>query len=211
MGGETVYAEVKIRDPSVCQVASASEPSGTINRVSRTTLANDDERITEELELADAPPDDSPTADPVDESNGVFRLKRPVGQACACEIVERHECPVRSIRAEDGQLSVTFYAEDLQTVRRAVADLKDASDGVHLQCLYQTDDDSSPDVVYIDRNVFTERQREVIRVAHEMGYFAHPKEANAGEVASSLGVSTTTFVEHLSAAQSKLLDRLLGG
>ncbi|WP_137283287.1 helix-turn-helix domain-containing protein [Halorussus salinisoli] len=210
MRGESVFAEVKIRDPAVCQVATASEPTATVNRVSRTVPANDEEDVTEELELADASSDADPTANPVDEANGVFRLRRPVGQGCACELIERHDCPVRSIYAEGGQLSLTFYARDLRTIRRAVADLKDVSDGVHLQCLYQTGEKSSRNIVYIDRELFTERQREVLRTAYEMGYFAHPKEANAGDVAASLGIARTTFAEHLSTAQRKLLDRLLG-
>lgn len=205
-----MFAEVRIRDPAVCQVAVESEPTETVSGVARTALANDEGEVTEELEFEDGPPDVDPAADPVDEDNGVFRIQRPADQGCACELVERHECPVRSVHADGGRLSLTFYAEDLRTVRGAVADLKAVSDGVHLRCLYQTGDGSSRDLVYIDRGLFTERQREVLRTAHEMGYFAHPKEANAGEVAAALSIARTTFVEHLSTAQEKLLDRLLG-
>jgi predicted DNA binding protein len=42
-----------------------------------------------------------------------------------------------------------------------------------------------------------------------MGYFEHPKGANAGEVAEALAITTATFSEHLSAAQSKLFDAIL--
>lgn len=219
MGGETVYAELNIRDPSVCQVAAASNPDTTVTRVSRTVLPNDDGRVTEELEIEDVSIDDgrrpeftgdSMPGTPVHRSNGVFRLQRPAGQGCACELVERYECPVRSIRADGGELKLTFYAEELETVRNAVGDLKESCDGVHLQRLYEAGDGPSRNLVYIDRDLFTDRQREVLRTAHEMGYFAYPKRANAGEVAASLGIATTTFSEHLSTAQAKLLDRLLG-
>lgn len=209
MVGETVFAEVTIRDPEKCQVASESDPSITIRSVSRTAFANDAGFITEELEVDDETSGDNLTAEPVDEPNGVFRLQRPADQGCACELVEYHGCPVRQVNAKDGRLSLTFYAEDLATIRNVVADLKDGSDGVRLERLYRTDNESSCDFVYIDRELFTERQREVLRVAHDMGYFAHPKGANAGEVAASLGIATTTFTEHLSTAQTKLLDNLL--
>lgn len=209
MGRENVFAEVKIRDPSLCQVATTSESTTAVTSVSRTGLANHEGYVTEHLEMADVPPDANIPAKPVDEANGVFSLHRPSGQGCACELIERHGSPIHTIYADDGQLSLTFYAEDLQTVRQAIADLKDVSDGIHLKRLYQSDDESSRDLVYIDRGLFTERQREVLRTAHEMGYFAHPKESNAGEVAASLDIATTTFVEHLSTAQSKLLDHLL--
>lgn len=210
MVGETIYAELKIDDPDVCQVAAASEPSVTVTRVARTSLPDDEDRITEEIEIADAPTATDPALALVDESNGVFRVHRPVGQGCACEVIERYGCPVRDIRADGGELSLSFYAEKLGTIRQVVADLKEFSDGVHLQRLYQTGDCSSRNLVYIDRDLFTDRQREVLRTAHEMGYFAHPKRANAGEVAASLGIATTTFSEHLSTAQAKLLERLLG-
>lgn len=55
----------------------------------------------------------------------------------------------------------------------------------------------------------TDRQREVLESAHGMGYFDHPKGANAGEVAAELGVSRSTFAEHLAAAQSKVLESIL--
>jgi predicted DNA binding protein len=49
----------------------------------------------------------------------------------------------------------------------------------------------------------------VLRTAHQLGYFEHPKGANAGEVAESLDITTATFIQHLSAAQQKLLDSVL--
>lgn len=209
MVGESVYAELKVDDPGVCQVAAASEPSATVNRVSRTVLPDDEGLVTEEVEVEGSASNADVAATPVDESNGVFRFQRPVEQDCACATVERHGCPVRSIHADGGELYLSFYVEELGTIRQVVADLKESCDGVHLERLYQTGEDSSRDLVYVDRELFTDRQREVLRTAHEMGYFAHPKEANAGDVAAALDIATTTFVEHLSTAQSKLLDHLL--
>ncbi|WP_433630173.1 helix-turn-helix domain-containing protein [Halomicrococcus sp. NG-SE-24] len=208
MVGETVYVELKISNPSTCQVAAASEPNATVTRVSRTMLPNDDGHVTEELEVEQSSGDEVAAA-PVHRSNGVFRLQRPVGQGCACELVERYDCPVRSIHADDGELSLSFYAEELRTVRQVVTDLKESCDGVHIQRLYHADEGETRDLVYVDRDQFTDRQREVLRTAHKMGYFAYPKEANACEVAAALGITSTTFAEHLSNAQAKLLDHLL--
>ena len=54
----------------------------------------------------------------------------------------------------------------------------------------------------------TDRQREVLTVAHEMGYFEHPRDANAEAVAADLDITPSTFAEHLAAAQSKLVDSI---
>ena len=65
------------------------------------------------------------------------------------------------------------------------------------------------DLVVLDRARLTDRQREVLQTAHEMGYFEHPRAANATEVAGSLDINRSTFAEHLASAQSKLLDAIL--
>jgi hypothetical protein len=49
----------------------------------------------------------------------------------------------------------------------------------------------------------------VLETAHRMGYFDHPKGADAGDVADELGISRSTLAEHLSTAQSKLFDAIL--
>lgn len=50
----------------------------------------------------------------------------------------------------------------------------------------------------------TDKQREAHRVAYFEGYFENPRESNATEVAESIGVSHSTFLQHLRAAQKKL-------
>jgi predicted DNA binding protein len=35
-----------------------------------------------------------------------------------------------------------------------------------------------------------------------MGYLAHPRQANAGELAASVGIATTTRSDHLSTAEA---------
>ncbi|PSQ41211.1 helix-turn-helix domain-containing protein, partial [Halobacteriales archaeon SW_12_71_31] len=65
------------------------------------------------------------------------------------------------------------------------------------------------DRTLVDRDALTDRQREVLRTAYEMGYFEYPRESNATEVAAALDISPSTLAEHLAAAQGKLLDELL--
>lgn len=209
MGENPVHAELRIAAPDTCQVAALSEPDTSVSRVSQTSIPNDERQITEELAVEDPPPNEGADPTPVDESNSVFRVQRPIEQGCACETVERYGCPVREAYADGGDLFLAFYAEELATVRQIIADLREISDGVHLQHLHQTGNESSHDLVAIDRGLFTDRQFEVLRKAHEMGYFAHPKQANASEVAAALDISTTTLSEHLMTAQGKLLDELL--
>ena len=50
----------------------------------------------------------------------------------------------------------------------------------------------------------TDRQRQVLELAVEAGYFERPRHNNTGELADTLDISRATFTQHLRAAQRKL-------
>ena len=52
----------------------------------------------------------------------------------------------------------------------------------------------------------TDRQREALRVAHEMGYFDVPRTASLDEVASELDISAPSLSERLRRAQAHLVE-----
>ncbi len=55
----------------------------------------------------------------------------------------------------------------------------------------------------------TERQREVVRTAHELGYYDVPRTTSTEEVAEAVGVNPSTAAEHLQRAERNLLDNVL--
>lgn len=55
----------------------------------------------------------------------------------------------------------------------------------------------------------TERQRETLRTAHEMGYFADPRGATYDEVADELSCSPETVGEHIRKAQETLFAEII--
>jgi DNA-binding CsgD family transcriptional regulator len=55
----------------------------------------------------------------------------------------------------------------------------------------------------------TDRQREVIETAWELGYYEVPKEVSADEVAAELDLNPSTVTEHLQRAERNLLGQLL--
>lgn len=55
-------------------------------------------------------------------------------------------------------------------------------------------------------DTLTERQRTVLDTAYFMGYFDWPRRNSGPEVADCLGVSSSTFHQHLRKAERKLLD-----
>jgi predicted DNA binding protein len=55
----------------------------------------------------------------------------------------------------------------------------------------------------------TDRQQETLKRAFALGYFKRPREATAAEIADELGISQSTFSEHVREAQRRLVGRVL--
>lgn len=55
----------------------------------------------------------------------------------------------------------------------------------------------------------TDRQHEVIKTAHEMGFYEVPREVSTKEIASELDLDPSTVAEHLQRAERNLLDDML--
>jgi predicted DNA binding protein len=106
-------------------------------------------------------------------------------------------------------VTLAFFVPDIAALRSVVRDVGADGFDVHIRRLSRSTRSDDEALVYIDRGALTDRQLEVLRTAERMGYFEHPKAANAGDVARELGISTSTFTEHLSAAQQRLLDAVL--
>jgi len=207
--------EFAVASPGSCPVARASEQSGErVSSVDRASIRGD-ERITEEFRLpADAAGESAAgNVDGVEQvattgSETVYRFDRDPANDCVCEVVEQIAGPATDVRAEDGTLVVSVHVEDLEAVRAVVERLRKTFDGVSVRRLTNlaSNDAGAP----LEDGELTERQREVVRTAYDMGYFEYPKGANAGEVADALDISRSTFAEHLAAATGKLFESMLG-
>ena len=143
-----------------------------------------------------------------DESESVYRYTH--DHECPCTRVPSHGCPIRDRRADGGCLRLTFIAPDLETLRTVAADLETCCADVTVGRLVRAGaTEGERSLLVADRSAFTDRQYEVLETAHEMGYFDSPKGAKSRAVADELGVSVSTFVEHLSTAQTKLFDQII--
>ena len=210
-----VRAGLAVHELSNCPVAAVSRThDGPVSDVAWTRT---DGTHTEEFRVRDpdavAATDEVPDADPVVDlgAQRVYRYDRPVDGDCACQVIESLDCPIVDARAEDGVLYVTLHLPDLERLRDVVAALDGVADRVAVRYLLHGAGESkrSSDRTVVDRGRLTDRQCEVLRTAHRMGYFERPRDANAGAVAEALDIAPSTFAEHLAAAQRKLLDEAL--
>ncbi|MFC7045676.1 helix-turn-helix domain-containing protein [Halobacteriaceae archaeon GCM10025711] len=209
-----IRAEMEVGAPGGCTVAEVSERTGTaIDSVTRAVVANRDGTYTEEFTLSnDIASNDVGLSESLQfDSHSVYRFDRDPTGDCVCAAIEECGCPVSDVRAENGSLFVSFYAPDMDTVKHIFETLSGTFDGVSVRQLTGSDDHTETDFAVVDRNILTDRQREVLETAYRMGYFAHPKGANKGDVAEALGIAPSTMSEHLAAAQTKLFEAIVDG
>lgn len=207
-----IRTELAVKSPDDCPVAQASEETGKqINHVTRSSGTKADGLLTEEFTIATDATLDCQGVESVFNlgSREVYRFERRQNQGCVCDLIETYGCPVSNIRATDGTLVVSFYSPDIETIQEIVTELHQLCDDIKVRQLNRVNNLDDHDFVFVDRNRLTARQREVLETSYEMGYFDHPKRANAGEVAEALGISPSTYSEHLAAAQRKLFETIL--
>ena len=212
-----IRAEVSVDAGGTCPVQAVSAATDTrTSSVSRGLDPDHGETIAEEFLLDSDVGATQVDTDVALESvfsygeRDAYRFTRERGRGCPCECVERNGSPVVDVHANNGRLHLTFHAADMECLQDIVTCLRTTYHSLDIQRLLRsTHDKPEQQLVFVDRGTLTDRQQEVLSTAHELGYFDHPKGANAGEVAFELGISSTTFSEHLSVAQSKLLDAIL--
>lgn len=209
--GAGIRVELAVTQPSCCPVAEVTaDCEETAGSIAKSSLPDGDRTIVEFT----LPAASSPSREDLEEvftsaEQTRYRCTQEATGDCLCEFVERRAGPVSDHHAVEGTVHVTFYVADLETVRGIISAAREAFGSVRLDHLSQSTPLHGEDPVVLDRACLTERQHEVLQTAHEMGYFGYPKRANACDVADELDIATSTFSEHLGAAQSKLLTAIL--
>ena len=206
-----IRAELKIETAGVCPVAMATTGRrNDISDVSRSVSSANGTIVEEFTTDAEAEIDDDRMSPVFSyDSRITYRFDREGDLECPCHRVEQHDIPVSETIIRDGSLVLTFHVANLDELSTVVDDLRDHYT-ISIERLVQSGcEGKSDDLVFVDRGQLTDRQMEVLQTAHDMGYFEYSKRSNAGEVASELGISTSTFSEHLSAAQRKLFAALV--
>jgi DNA-binding CsgD family transcriptional regulator len=206
-----IRATIAFTDPGECPIAATAGLVETqIDQVSTSVGLDGTESVTEFLAPSDI---DSPRGvEPIFSygSETVYRTIHEGAGCCPCECLGNHGCPVHRYIAEDGELTLVFHASDFERLQTVVGALRDRYPPLDVQRLLQPPLEGTPeDRVFVNRGRLTDRQREVLEAAYEMGYFERPKQANATEIANELDIAQSTFTEHLMTAQQKLLDDVL--
>jgi hypothetical protein len=105
----------------------------------------------------------------------------------------------------DSESWTLFANADRETVKQRLAEIEaERNAEITIESIAPAGETTGDDSLPIDS--LSHRQREVFQLARTMGYYTRPRGASASDVAAELGVTTSTFHEHLHKAEEKLLD-----
>lgn len=95
-------------------------------------------------------------------------------------------------------------------LRELVASLEEAYGSVSVQSVVRRTEPDSGGAMprYVDTSALTDKQTTALSAAYYQGYFEQPRVRSATEVAASLDVSHSTFLQHLRVAQQKVMGSL---
>jgi predicted DNA binding protein len=207
-----IRATVEFATPDICPIVEhASRAGATVDSVATSVRPTDEcDSVTEFSVDGDCDPDDALTPVFSHGSTRRFRFTHDGDVGCPCECLGEFECPVTRYVARDGRLTLVFHAADYEELQTVVGELRDRFPDVDIKRFVRAPaGETARDSVLVDRSKLTGRQLEVLETAHEMGYFEHPRRANATEIAAELDIDPSTFREHIAAAETKLLGDLL--
>lgn len=105
-----------------------------------------------------------------------------------------------SVRGGHARVSAVLGGET--TVQQCVDVLSELCGEGAVTTLWTTDESATSNAEVVDD--LTDRQRQVLELAVEAGYFERPRHNNTGELADTLDISRATFTQHLRAAQRKV-------
>lgn len=103
---------------------------------------------------------------------------------------------------QDGRLHVVLVGETNRVIQKALADLPPALD-VTIERIGPYLETGAPLLAQL-----TDRQREVLDVALDLGYYDVPREATHRNIADQLGLSVGTVGEHLQKIESRVFEAL---
>ncbi|SFC34793.1 hypothetical protein SAMN05444422_107129 [Halobiforma haloterrestris] len=123
---------------------------------------------------------------------------------CFCATLSRFDCVFDVEGVSDGSLLVSVIVEDRETIGRIVDALERDATAVRLRRLTRLPNEAETSLE-VDTTKITEKQREAVELAVELGYYGRPREATLEDLADELGISKSAVSQRLNAVETTLV------
>ncbi|AXR77966.1 helix-turn-helix domain-containing protein [Natrarchaeobaculum sulfurireducens] len=140
--------------------------------------------------------------------DGVFRQTYVSGDrtpACVCRTIGQFDCAFDIETVSDGALVIRLIVPDRSQLSQIVSELQRTGATVRLNRLSRHGEHDDV-TIEVDATDVTEKQREAVELAVELGYYDRPREATLSDLAEALGISRSAVSQRLTAVELTLID-----
>jgi len=125
-----------------------------------------------------------------------------VGETCPCAVLDEHDCIPEIDAVSDGRLLYSVVVPDREELRAVIGDLRAGGASVSLERIRTGAGRDGPST---DDVALTAKQREVLSLAIEAGYYDRPREVTLSDLANELRVTPSAVSQRLNAVERKLV------
>lgn len=196
-GGATLWVEIgaDVERDAACPLADPTDPSasGSVQLIGETCHVSLRSPVT-------------------DGNEDVRTYTTQVTEDCLCLSFCHSGCVTEVLAVENGSLTIGAYADSRETLGEVMETVREKAAAVRLERLTtanttDVDDPNRPEAV--DDISLTEKQREAVQTAVEMGYYETPRNASLQDLADRAGVTKSAFSQRLNAVETKLVTALV--
>ncbi len=146
------------------------------------------------------------------ESGEVYTARQDICDNCVGLRFSQPGCTPEFLLVRDDVVVFCAYLDDRDVLEDVVADVRSVAQEVRLRRLTRATEDVRPGGGSAPGRVealsLTDKQREAVEFAIEMGYYETPRRASLGDMADRLGVSRSALSQRLNAVEQKLVTEL---
>ncbi|MFP9192884.1 helix-turn-helix domain-containing protein [Natronosalvus vescus] len=128
--------------------------------------------------------------------------------SCICTAASEYECIFTVTSVRNGSFVVSVIVKEREVLTDIVNSLRDIDASVHLERLTRTCTDEESRFE-INTSKITDKQREAVDLAVELGYYDCPRQADLEVLADRLDISRSAVSQRLNAAEVTLVRSLV--
>ena len=147
----------------------------------------------------------------IDEEGDVSRFQLRLSEPPVLSTVAAQGGSVDRAVIEDGDYYMRIHLAPSVKVREIIETVQVEYPGIELLAQRQVSrtDDPIAQLDQLLKENLTDRQRTSLNAAYNSGFFEWPRPTSGKDIATSLGISSPTFHQHLRAAERKVFDAVL--
>ena len=208
-GGPPGPVLVELAAEADCEITYKGAVSRTDGRFVLSVLASG--AGIETLRRAAGTMNDQPELEPVAEyDDGCLLEVVPTGASIVRTVLD-HNGAIRSLTATGDSADIRVELPRTADPSAVVQTILEQYDGLSLTSQQRRERDrrARRELIETLQSELTDRQFETIQKAYLSDYFAWPRPVSGEDIADSMGITRSTFHQHLRAAQAKIIGELL--